>query len=227
MGSFVIHKDDFAELAEIITRINYCLHNQIGFSLVRIGDAENQVMAQGSIIAEDKISDIWWAEDENWTGVTLPNFAARDRLLYAVRRADIVGVLHQDEAFIWRPLTEAVFTHYGIKPRQLCYAFINTYFSKSEQFISLLQNHRLLLIGKAASNLALLLREKYRIDIAGILTISNFSELKRVTEECKRIDFDLALISAGSNAVMLAVELASWGKVAIDLGRGMHIEFWE
>lgn len=227
MDSFIIYKDDFAEISEIISRVNYCLRNQLGFSLVRVGDAENQVMAQGTIIAEDEIAEIWWAEDENWTGVTLPNYTARDRLLDAVQKADIVGVLHQDEVFIWKPLTEAVFSHYNIKPRQLCYAFINTYLPKSEQFISLLEHYRLLLIGKAASSLALLLQEKYGIEVAGTIPISNYSELEWVIEESSQLDFDLALISAGSNAVILAVELAAQGKVAIDLGRGMHLEFWE
>ncbi|NLB53968.1 MAG: hypothetical protein GX808_13675, partial [Syntrophomonadaceae bacterium] len=71
MADFCIQKDDFAQLADIMRRVRYCLRNGIGFSLVRVGDAENQVLAQGSVYGEESIKQIWWAEYPEWTGITL------------------------------------------------------------------------------------------------------------------------------------------------------------
>jgi len=51
---FGINDEDFINLPEIIRRIRYCLRNQLGFSLVRVGDTENEVKAQGTIYPEKK-----------------------------------------------------------------------------------------------------------------------------------------------------------------------------
>ncbi|MEN6324666.1 MAG: GT-D fold domain-containing glycosyltransferase [Syntrophomonas sp.] len=227
MTPFCINDEDFADLPEITKRIRYCLLNKVGFSLVRIGDAENQVMAQGYIIPDNVIQKIWWAENEDWTGIRLPNFEARDRLIDSIKEADIVGVLHQSEAYVWKPLTEKIFTFCQIKPRQICYAFINVYFPDSLEFIKLLKKYGLLIIGKQGWQFASLLKNTFGIEPRGIISISSYNEIPLVLTKTEKIDFDLAIISAGSNAIILATAIARQGKVALDFGRAIHPQFWQ
>jgi len=226
LSGFVIKDQDFASLNEITKRMRYCLRNGVGFSLVRVGDAENQVMAQGHIFSEEEIRDIWWAQNIEWTGITLPNYAARDRVIDSIKRADMVGVLHQEEAPLWRLLTEEIFTNCKIKPKQLCYAFINTYFPDSHDFLTIINEHKLLLIGNASYHFAGILRNKFGISQVAAIPITNFDEIDRTLILSDRVEYDLALISAGSNALILATELAERGKVAIDFGRALNPEYW-
>lgn len=227
MVPFCINDEDFADLPEIIKRIRYCLLNKVGFSLVRVGDAENQVMAQGYIMPENAIKKIWWADNEDWTGIRLPNYEARDRLIASVKQADMVGVLHQTESYVWKPLTEKVFTVCEIRPRQICYAFINVYFPDSLEFINLLQKYKVLIIGKQGWQFASLLKTTFGIEPGGIISISSYHEIPQVLAKTEKIDFDLALISAGSNAIILATVIAQRGKVALDIGRALNPQFWQ
>lgn len=226
MQKFTILEEDFVELTEILKRIRYCLRNRMGFSLVRVGDAENQVMAQGSIYSEERLENIWWAKSEDWTGIILPNYEARDSLIASIKEADIVGVLHQSEEYEWKELSEYVFSYYHIKPRQLCYAFINMYMVNHPDFVSLLKSCRVLLIGKAAPAFTLLLKTHFKIDVVASLVINNYFEIPHIMHKIKQIDYDLALLSAGSNAVIIAAALGREGKVAIDLGSAMNIALW-
>lgn len=226
MQKFTIMEEDFVELPEILKRIRYCLRNQVGFSLVRVGDAENQVLAQGAIYSDEDTENIWWAKSEDWTGIVLPNYAARDTLIAAIIEADIVGVLHQSEEYEWKALSEKAFSIYDIRPRQLCYAFINIYMVKNPDFIALLKSHRVLLIGKAAPAFAVLLRTIFKIEVVGSIVISNYYGIPDVLKQAEQIDYELALISAGSNAVILSVALARQRKVAIDLGSAMKPSLW-
>lgn len=226
MGDFIINDNDFVQLPEVIVRVRYCLRNQTGFSLVRIGDAENQVMAQGWLYSEADIKKIWWARNEDWTGVTLPNYQAGLDLVQSIRDADVVGVLHQSESELWKPLTEKIFTHFDIKPRQLCYAFINIYLPDYPELINLMRMYRVLLVGKLAPMFARWLSERYQISAAAEI-ISNYHQIPRVMASLKHLDYDLALISAGSNAVILASALGKSGKVALDIGRAMNPQLWE
>ena len=226
MNPFTILEEDFIQLPEIIRRIRYCLRNKVGFSLVRVGDAENQVMAQGLIYSIEEIKNIWWANDESWTGVILPNYKARDRLISSIKKADIVGVLHQSEEYEWKNMSEEVFAFYNIKPRQLCYAFINVYMVNHPGIIALMEKHRILLIGKAAPSFAMLLKTRFNINVAGSIMINNYNDIPQVLQQANCIDYEMALISAGSNAVIMASTLAQQGKVAIDIGSAMKPELW-
>jgi hypothetical protein len=226
MADFCIQKDDFAQLADIMRRVRYCLRNGIGFSLVRVGDAENQVLAQGSVYGEESIKQIWWAEYPEWTGITLPNYEARDRMILSLRQADMVGVLHQSDAYEWKTLTEEMFSKYNIKPRDLCYAFINMYLPQSNEFKLLLKEHQVLLIGKLSNVFADYLKCYLGISPAGSITIDHYDQIIQIEKMIQNISFDIALLSAGSNAVILAPFIASYNKVALDIGRAMNPRLW-
>lgn len=227
MPKFSIDEKDFMDLSEMIQRIQYCLHNHLGFSLVRVGDAENQVMSQGILYTEEELKKIWWANNTEWTGITLPNYEAREDLVLSIKKADVVGVLHQTGNYMWKPMTEYLFDYYSIQPKQICYAFLNTYFPRSREFISLLQDSKVLYIGNPAGQFAQLMQLKFGICPAGVIPIQQYDQIPEVLKAAGQIHYDLALISAGINANILAVRLAEEGKAAIDFGRAMSSEYWE
>lgn len=227
MEKFEILTEDFVLPEQILQRIRYSLRNKVSFSLVRIGDAENQILAQGVIYNEKQINLIAWANDENYTGITLPNYEARDKMIQSLKKADMVGVLDRNEVYTWKPLTEKLFPIYDIRPKQICSAFVNTNWPDNYEFISLMKSCRLLLIGKPAEAFAQFLYSRYRVNTAAAISIKNYSEITDVLSRTSNIDYDLALLSAGSNAVILAAELARRGKVAIDFGHAMDIALWK
>lgn len=227
MGKFVILAEDFISSEQIMQRIRYSLRNKVGFALVRIGDAENQILAQGVIYSEKQINCIAWADDENYTGITLPNYEARDKMIQSLKDADVVGVLDNDKLYTWKALSEMLFTIYDIRPKQICYAFVNTNWPGNYEFISLMKFCRLLLIGKSAREFADFIYSQYRIEAAGTISIRNYHEIPDVLSRARGIDYDMALLSAGSNAVIIASEMARQGKIALDFGRAMDIDLWK
>lgn len=226
MYPFVIEQHPYVELPEVIKQIRYCLQRKIGFSLVRVGDGENVVMAQGLVYSEEAIKNIPWTANVDYTGIVLPNYSARDMLLEGVKNASVVGVLHQTGAFEWRHLTERVFSAYDVIPHQLCYAGINLYMPNHPDIIDLIKNHRILLIGKAAPAFGEMMYSRFNTVAAGSIIINDFFEISRVLRQAVDFNYEMALIAAGSNAVILAPLLAQLGKVAIDFGSAMNIQLW-
>ncbi|NRF95774.1 hypothetical protein HQN89_33650 [Paenibacillus frigoriresistens] len=50
-----------------------------------------------------------------------------------------------------------------------------------------------------------------------------FEDIPRVKQELNEHEFDLCLLAAGTNAIILAVHIAKHlGKVAFDIGQGME-----
>ena len=67
------------------------------------------------------------------------------------------------------------------------------------------------------------LKENLGFDIVGTIHIEEFEDIPRVKEELASYDFDLCLLAAGINAVILSPYIKkTYGKVAFDLGLGME-----
>lgn len=109
-------------------------------------------------------------------------------------------------------------------------------FSQQEKFRLMLANRKILLICSYADEVKDAmekdLKNNVEFDIVGTIIIEEFEDIPRVKEELIRFDFDLCLLAAGINAVILAPYIAkTYSKVAFDLGLGMeslitrHIEF--
>lgn len=226
MYSFVIEQHPYVELPEVIEQIRYSLDRKTGFSLVRVGDGENVVMAQGLVYSEESIRNIGWTNNEDYTGIVLPNYEAIGMLIAGVKNASVVGVLHQTGAFEWRALTERVFSAYDVRPHQLCYAGINLFMPNNPHIIDLIRNHRVLLIGKAAPAFGDMIYQKFNTVAVGSIIINNFFDISRVLCQATNFNYEIALIAAGSNAVILAPLLAQLGKVAIDFGSAMNTYLW-
>ena len=206
-----------AELLEIIAQ-HYGLKKP--FSLVRIGDGENFILAQEPIhTARELIAMYNVVADCRYSGIAIPNPEARDRLLGAVRRATVVGFLNQTDCYCWYPMTKKIFDHYGIKPSRSCYAFINLELVTLPHFYDLFRQARILLIGKPMTKLAEILIRRYRFsNIVGVLNLRDYRDLDRVLELMPGYNFEAAFVAAGANAKIVATAAMDMGRMGLDLG---------
>ncbi|HHT48743.1 MAG TPA: hypothetical protein GXZ98_05565 [Firmicutes bacterium] len=219
---------------EVLRRIHKALRQKKPFSLVRIGDGENIVLAQGKFLSNQKIEQTYWVQQGRRTGrkgVDLPNLNLRDRMLKGIKQADIVGICrrHNDEVAaptrFKRELTNKIFDYYNLQPANLCYVFCNRKIVSYRYFWKLLHQYRTLLISKWADRYAQKIKGKYSClppQIIGTINFQHYDQIPTVLKKVGKYDFDLALISAGVNAVILAPAIAKrYKKVAIDFGKTM------
>lgn len=108
-----------------------------------------------------------------YAGVQLPDPAAREALVAAVRAAGIIGI-PQSRHPSYQGLLFPVFRHYGIDYRtlQLTTSTINYELNEEGYFARLLKGRRVLLIGDKAFALARVLR-LWGADIAGSIAPVN------------------------------------------------------
>jgi hypothetical protein len=193
------------------------------FSLVRIGDGENFILAQEPIHTARELIEMYnVVAGYGYSGIAIPNLKARDRLLKAVRRASVVGFLHQRDCYCWYPLTEIIFNHYGIKPVRSCYAFINLELVTMPQFYSLFRQARILLVGKPMTELAGILFRRYRFsNIVGLLNLRDYRDLDQVLDLLPSYNFEAAFIAAGANAKIVASAVQDMGRMGLDLGHAV------
>lgn len=212
----------------------HSLKQQTPLAVVSVGATEAFVMAQYTIYSEEEfmmhpeaqVANMGIRSGFHHRGIRFPNLAARDEVVEAVRQADIVGCNTIVESA--RLLTENVFSSYHIAPALIFEANIRRVmmFSQQEAFMAMLQGRKVLLIGSLAPLLKERLEWKYLkklgCDIVGAVSIYDYEEIPRVKAELDQYDFDLCLLAAGVNAVILAPHISKrYGKVALDIGSGL------
>lgn len=229
----VVPDSKFLKVEQVLKIIKEAIKQKKPLSLVRVGDGENLILAQGSLWPIKKVLQNGWAiaANEGKKGVTLPNFKLRDQMVQALKKADIIGIpFWKNDPILAsqsqkRPLTEAVFKHFNIQPAQICHTFVNRVFAQRRAFWGLLKGKRILIISRWADKAKVILEgEPYKLNI--VSTIS-FTDYKQMAETIKKVlqekdKFDIALISCGVNAVVLAQQIAELtGKIAIDFGKSL------
>jgi hypothetical protein len=219
---------------EVLRRIKRALIGNLPFSLVRIGDGENIVLSQYRLMNEHEFMNTYWAKhgrEQRSKGVILPNTRLRDQMVKAIRRANIVGICKNNGDEMLAPakykriLTNRIFDHYHIRPKDLCYVFVNRRMVSYKQFWEILHDYRVLLISKWSVSFKELLDKNYaayRPKIVGCIDFNEYKEIPSVLKKIGQYQFDLALVSTGVNAVVMAPMIAEiYGKVAIDFGKTM------
>lgn len=219
---------------EVLRRIEKALETKKPFSLVRIGDGENIVLSQYRLMSEKEFMNTYWAKhgrEQQSKGVILPNTRLRDLMVRSIRRASIVGICknHGDEMLApldyKRKLTNKLFDYYHLQPKNLCYVFINRKIVSHSMFWDILHRYRILLISKWSWQFKDLIMKNYaslQPKIVGCINFNDYNEIPAVLRKIGQYQFDLALVSAGVNAVVLAPMIAEiYGKVAIDFGKTM------
>ncbi|TBL78638.1 GT-D fold domain-containing glycosyltransferase [Paenibacillus thalictri] len=217
--------------AALLNKIRFALDHSLPFSLVRVGDGENIVLAQDSVWSISKVLAERWAifANKGFKGVTLPNLNLRDALVEAIRKADVVGLLDPNDKVIVaspgvkRQLTDKIFHHYKLRPELTCNAVVNRELVSERKFWALLRGRRILVITRYPEQLKRKLIER-QPDLTVVMTIkfSHYGQMENTlkTIAANKAQFDIALISCGVNAVILAQKVAEFaGKVGIDFGK--------
>lgn len=219
---------------QVLNRILIALKQKKAFSLVRIGDGENIVLAQNVLIRPKEILKTYWVKQSDTgrgKGITLPNLNLRNKMVKAIRLANLVGICRQknDEVSVpsryKREMTNKLFDHFHLKPSNLCYVFVNRQMVSYRLFWEMLHRYRTLLISKWATAYAEKINRDYpflKPRIVGCVDFTHYQKIPATLASIEKYRFDLALISAGVNSVLLAPAIAErYGKVALDFGKTM------
>lgn len=234
-GKSVPRPANLINSSELLDKIIDALDAKRSLSVVSMGATETFVMAQYTLFDEDEImghpeavvANRGEQRGFNHRGIRFPNRAARDQAVEAVSNADIVGYNTLIEPA--SNLTESVLKACGIRPAWVFEANLRRVimFSQPDRFQTMLRGRRLLLIGSQAPMVKKVLQDTYQEKLAcrvvGAIPIYEYEELTRVLNLAAGVDFDLCLLAAGVNALILAPMLARlFGKVAFDIGWGME-----
>ncbi|RAV00525.1 GT-D fold domain-containing glycosyltransferase [Paenibacillus sp. YN15] len=222
-------------MMQVLDRLNLALEQRLPFSLVRIGDGENLVLAQDSVWPMEAVLKERWAIKANrgQKGLHLPNLPLRDAVRDAAAKADVVGILpHEDTtilapAYLKRQLTDQLFQHYGLRPKAVCDARINREMLFSQTFWSVVTPRRIVLATRDPEPLRqALTAPPYLLNIVHTLPFGDYSQMDATLEWLRQNSdtFDLALFSCGVNAVVLAQKTAELtGRAALDFGKAANI----
>lgn len=220
----------------LMDRILYCLNNKQPLSVVSVGATETFVMAQYTVHSEEyfmnhpeaAVANAGHKRGVKHRGVRFPNIEIRDAAVEAVKKADIIGYCLSVHNMDAGKLTEIVFEKNNIKPLFVYDAYIRRVImvSQKNKFEKMLSGRKILLISTMAEEVKQQMEEglqkRLGFTITGTILIDQFEDIPRVKEEIAGCDFDLCLLAAGTNALILAPYIAqTYGKVAFDLGQGM------
>lgn len=225
--------DQFLTVRQAMSMIKDALEQKKPFSLVRVGDGENIVLAQESAMTVKEVLKIDWAKlaNKGQKGVTLPNLKLRDEMADAINRADLVGIpFWRDDPIrapqhLKRPLTEETFRLLNIAPKEVCHTFVNRVFAQKSKFWKLMKGKKVVLISAWADKVKKILTKRpYELDIPFTIEFTHYDQMDDVlaTALKKQDQFDIALVSCGVNAVVLCPRIAEQtGKIALDFGKSL------
>ena len=172
--------------ADVGQRIEYAMNSNSPLSVVRLGDGELITLAQEVMMDEEQVRrDGYFL---SYAGVHIPDLAARDQLLEAIKKATIVGIPILRMAN-FQPFAFSVFKAHGIDYRhlQLTSSTIN-YSLYLESYLSRILVHRkVLLVGDTAPELAqILLNSGIRV-IGTVAPVNGMQDIPRVMNEIASI----------------------------------------
>lgn len=204
--------------AEVTQQLIDAMNKRTPLSVVRLGDGELLTLAQEVVMSEEQVRQK--GHFLSYAGIHLPDLVARDQLVQAIRKADIVGI-PKLRLPNFQTLAFSVFKAHGIDYQQLrlTLSTINYAIYVEGLFRNILSNRRVLVVGNTSHGLSQVLSNS-GIHVAGaIYPVEGMRDVTRVISEVAVHDFDIALVGAGVPAVVIVQRIASeLGKVAIDFG---------
>lgn len=232
-----IPDEDLLDKEEVIARLKQALEQKNPFCLIRIGDGENFVLAQDSVYTMEHTLGQLWVKlaNEGRKGIRFPNIPFRDRMVEAIREADIVGILAQNDKEIRahpthkRHLTNQIFQYFQLQPKAVCNALINRDLLYHKPFWEMLngQDARVVLVSRwAGSAKQRLIRPPYNLKVAFTLPFERNAMMEETLNilEQRKEEYDIVLSSCGVNAVVLSHLVAKrFGKIGIDFGIASQI----
>lgn len=204
--------------SEVASQLVNALDTRSPLSVIRLGDGELLTLAQEMVMNEEQVRKE--GHFLSYAGIQLPDLAARDHLVRAIRNADIVGI-PKLRLPNFQPLTFSIFKAHNIDYRdlQLTLSTINYALNLGGFYPKILANRRVLVVGNTATELSQVL-VRSGIHVTGaIAPVQGMQDIPRVMGEISTREFDIALVGAGIPAVVIVQRIGSeLGKVAIDFG---------
>ncbi|HHX76791.1 MAG TPA: hypothetical protein GX697_00350 [Firmicutes bacterium] len=230
-------KSQYLNSSELMDYIIISLANKRPLSVVSLGVSETFVLAQYNLLsykefmkhAEIRVAALGKKRGQQHRGIRFPNVNARDNLVRSLKQADIVGYNTLIKDMHSGLLTEIAFEYYDLWPKYTYESYIRRVimFSQARKFAEMLKGRKVLLIASYADEVRAALERKWQkqlgFSIAGAVKIYEYEEIPQTINLIRKLDFDLALVAAGVNAIIINVYIAKeMGKVAFDLGQGME-----
>lgn len=224
---------DLLPLPRVLSMVARALERRIGFSLVRLGDGENLCLAHDVVMPMSEVGrESWTRRAPTNHGVNLPDPELRRRLVASVRSADVVGVHSRNDRIVLtaprlkRALADRVLAHHGLRPKHLCDACITRVLPQRREFWSLLRGRRILLLSRWADAIRPLVQKPpYGLQVTVSMPFGGYPDIASTLDKIAPLAdrFDVALVSCGISAVILAPAIASrHRKVALDFGKAMQ-----
>jgi hypothetical protein len=236
-GVSCLNESKILNSSELMDKLLETLRNKQPLSVISVGTTESFIMAQYTIMPEEEFMKHSEAIIANkgeksgflHRGVRFPNVKLRDEAVEAVRKADILGyntlIRFKDAG----RLTERVFEAYGIRPKYIFESYLRRaiMFSQKDKFEEMLRGRKILLIGspakKVQDELNKIKKDQLGFEIVGTVKIEEYEESPEAKKQIDQHEFDLCLLAAGTNALILASYISTvHGKVALDLGSGKN-----
>jgi hypothetical protein len=212
------HIHTLLSASDVEAHIEHAIQAHSPLSVVRLGDGELLTLAQEVVMNEQQVrKDGYFL---SYAGVNIPDLAARDLLVNAIRKATIVGIPVLRLAN-FQPFAFKVFNAHGIDYRelQLTSSTINYTLYLEGNLSRMLTNRRVLVVGNTAPELAHVLSNSGIQVVGAVAPVNGIHDSPRVMNEIAAYDYDIALVGAGIPAVIIAEQIASdHGKVALDFG---------
>ena len=221
------YEDSMLDLNDILDQILNALENCKPLSLGRYGHGEIAFLGQIDF------------HDAYYAGATASAATVSEDLLEALKTTDIIGFhvswSNAEDDRSAAEMTKKLLLNFGLEPTNVCSAFLTYEMIKSERFWEFLRNRRVALVGRRAEEACPAFTDK-GVAIVYATGFEGYEDIERVYGELsKRADWDVALLSAGIPATILAPRLANQTKrVVIDFGHaldrlidGDNFDYWK
>ena len=202
-------------LREVMGAFQRAIDEKKPISLSCVGDGEMYFIAYKMLPYFSKADQVW--------GKTkylkyLMDQSVRDQVLEGAIHSDIIGIQAG-----W-PASAIFLDHYTSIPLDhICDSCIGKGLHFSGLLYELLKNKRVYLVGNYVHFLLPVL-EKYQVTVAGSTTVDYFDDIPRVKDCLSKVDFDVALLSAGVPTLILAPWIArSLKRCALDFGDAINL----
>jgi len=208
---------------QIAMEIKNALHDQSGYSVIRLGDGELIFLSHDALNPYEEIQNDPRFNYLAYAGVQLPEHKLRDQLTEALLEADTLGIPISRFPTYQNLFTRLVKHHnWKVESMNLVSSMIHFDILKYTTLLDeLLTNYKVLLIGNKMEEGKKHFNHLGYESIVGVIPVNGISSVSKTLEQASQFDYDVALVSAGIPANLICLSLAKEKKVAIDFGHAI------